>query len=127
MNYSRGLVALFTFIILLCTLSTLVPYVFCCARGLADATAAAPGGAAAVVSVLAFVYAMFAIYGAGAETVFYGFLLLLGGLPVYVWMRRARRRMTCTNEYGPLSRVIAPARARRVRQRRTDRTRVAAR
>ena len=29
MNYSRGLVELFTFIILLCTLSTLVPYVFC--------------------------------------------------------------------------------------------------
>ena len=29
MNYTRGLVALFTFIILLSTLSTLVPYVFC--------------------------------------------------------------------------------------------------
>ena len=40
-------------------------------------------------SVLAFVYAMFAIAGAGAETVFYGFLLLLRGLPVYVWLRRA--------------------------------------
>ena len=47
-----------------------------------------PVGGAAIVSVLAFVYGMFAIYGAGAETVFYGFLLLLGGLPVYVWMRR---------------------------------------
>ena len=29
MNYTRGLVELFTFIILLSTLSTLVPYVFC--------------------------------------------------------------------------------------------------
>ena len=29
MNFSRGLVELFTFIILLATLSTLVPYTFC--------------------------------------------------------------------------------------------------
>jgi APA family basic amino acid/polyamine antiporter len=43
----------------------------------------------AVVSVLAFVYAMFAIGGAGADTVLYGFLLLLAGLPVYVWVRRS--------------------------------------
>ena len=41
----------------------------------------------AMVSVLAFIYAMFAIYGAGAETVFYGFLLLLAGLPVYVGLK----------------------------------------
>jgi APA family basic amino acid/polyamine antiporter len=43
-----------------------------------------------MVSVLAFIYSMFAIGGAGADTVFYGFLLLLGGFPVYVWMRHAR-------------------------------------
>ena len=89
MNYSRGLVALFTFIILLCTLSTLVPYVFCSLAVWLMPGHPAPRGAAAVVSVLAFVYAMFAIGGAGAETVFYGFLLLLAGLPVYVWLRRA--------------------------------------
>ena len=34
MNYSRGLVALFTFIILLATLSTLVPYLMCSLAGL---------------------------------------------------------------------------------------------
>jgi hypothetical protein len=39
--------------------------------------------------VLAFLFAMFAIGGAGAETVFYGFLLLLAGLPIYVWLKRA--------------------------------------
>jgi basic amino acid/polyamine antiporter, APA family len=88
-NYSRGLVDLFTFIILLCTLNTLVPYAFC-----ALAVWLVPGtrlsAAAAAISVLAFVYAMFAIGGAGRDTVFYGFLLLLAGLPVYVWVRRAR-------------------------------------
>jgi APA family basic amino acid/polyamine antiporter len=89
MNYSRGLVALFTFIILLCTLSTLVPYVFCSLAVWLMPGQPQPRGAAAIVSVLAFVYAMFAIAGAGADTVFYGFLLLLAGLPIYVWLRRA--------------------------------------
>jgi APA family basic amino acid/polyamine antiporter len=88
MNYSRGLVALFTFIILLCTLSTLVPYAFCALAVWLMPGHAAPHGAAAIISALAFVYALFAIAGAGAETVFYGFLLLLGGLPLYVWVRR---------------------------------------
>lgn len=89
MNYSQGLVALFTFIILLCTLSTLVPYAFCSLAVWVMPGHPRPRGAAALVSVLAFVYAMFAIGGAGADTVFYGFLLLLAGLPVYVWLRRA--------------------------------------
>jgi APA family basic amino acid/polyamine antiporter len=89
MNYTRGLVELFTFIILLSTLSTLVPYVFC-----ALAVWALPGpprrlGAIGPISALAFVYAMFAIAGAGADTVFYGFMLLLAGLPVYIWVRRS--------------------------------------
>jgi basic amino acid/polyamine antiporter, APA family len=88
MNYSRGLVALFTFIILLCTLSTLVPYVFCSLAVWLMPGQPRPRGAAAVVSTFAFVYAMFAIGGAGADTVFYGFLLLLAGLPVFVWLRR---------------------------------------
>jgi APA family basic amino acid/polyamine antiporter len=88
MNYSRGLVALFTFIILLCTLSTLVPYVFCSLAVWLMPGQPRPRGGAVLVSVLAFGYAMFAIGGAGAETVFYGFLLLLAGLPVYVWLRR---------------------------------------
>jgi APA family basic amino acid/polyamine antiporter len=89
MNYSRGLVELFTFIILLSTLSTLVPYVFCSLAVWLMPGQPRPSGGAALVSVLAFVYAMFAIGGAGADTVFYGFLALLAGLPLYVWVRRA--------------------------------------
>lgn len=88
LNSSRDLVALFTFIILLSTLSTLIPYAFCALAVWLMPGLPPPRGAAAIVSVLAFVYAMFAIYGAGADTVFYGFLLLLAGLPLYVWMRR---------------------------------------
>lgn len=89
MNYARGLVDLFTFIILLSTLSTLVPYVFCSMAVWLMPGQPRPAGGAAVVSALAFVYAIFAVYGAGAETVFYGFLWLLAGLPVFVWLRRS--------------------------------------
>ena len=88
MNYSRGLVALFTFIILLARLSTLVPYAFCALAvwlmpGQPTPTARRPSSACSPSSTRCS-----RSVGAGAETVFYGFLLLLAGLPVYVWMRR---------------------------------------
>jgi APA family basic amino acid/polyamine antiporter len=92
MNYSRGLVELFTFIILLCTLATLIPYAFCSLSVWLMPGQPRPAGAAVLVSGLAFLYAMVAVGGAGAETVFYGFLLLLAGLPIYVWVRLATRR-----------------------------------
>jgi APA family basic amino acid/polyamine antiporter len=86
MNYSRGLVELFTFIILLSTLSTLTPYTFCSLAGFIlhrrDPRMAWSAGAA-IVSSLAFAYALFAIGGAGAEVVFWGYLLLMAGLPLY--------------------------------------------
>jgi APA family basic amino acid/polyamine antiporter len=92
MNYTRGLVDLFTFIILLCTLSTLVPYAFCALAVWLMPGQPSPSGGAAMVSALAFAYAMIAVIGAGAETVFYGFVLLLFGLPVFVWVQRTGAR-----------------------------------
>jgi APA family basic amino acid/polyamine antiporter len=97
MNYSRGLVALFTFIILLSTLSTLLAYTFCSLAGLliagrAPAAGKGPGAGATLIAAGAFVYSLIAIGGAGAEAVYWGFLLLLSGLPVYVWVARRRSR-----------------------------------
>jgi len=37
---------------------------------------------------IAFAYSVWAIYGAGAQTVLLGFLLMLAGIPVYVWQKR---------------------------------------
>ena len=37
----------------------------------------------------AFAYALWAIGGAGADVVYWGFLLLMAGLPVYVWSELA--------------------------------------
>ena len=45
----------------------------------------------AAVSAVAFVFALGAIAGAGPDIVYWGFLLLLSGLPVYTWVVRQRR------------------------------------
>ncbi len=90
MNYTQSLVALFTRIILLATLSTLVPYVFCSLASFLRPNGHGNAGRTkgGVVAGLAFTYAMVAVAGAGPEIVYLGFLLLLGGLPVYVWVKR---------------------------------------
>ena len=95
MNSSRGLVELFTFIILLSTLGTLVPYLFC---SLASLLLREPRGrrvsrAGMATAGFAFVYAMVAVGGAGADVVYWGFLLLMAGLPVYVWVVRGQREI----------------------------------
>ena len=92
MNFTKGLVDQFVFIILLATLTTLVPYLFCALAELMiyakTGRTVAGKGLAPVVALAAvgFLYSAWAIYGAGQETVFYGFLLLMAGVPVYVWL-----------------------------------------
>jgi APA family basic amino acid/polyamine antiporter len=97
-NYTQGLVQLFTFIILLATLSVLVPYAFCSLAVFFEGGEAGgsrvPARGPAVVAALAFAYSMVAIGGAGADTVYWGFLLLLAGLPVYVWVVRREQAGT---------------------------------
>ncbi|MDA1305687.1 MAG: amino acid permease [Acidobacteria bacterium] len=88
-NYTRGLVDLFTFIILLATLATLIPYTFCALATFRLGGAKITRGLR-IIAGLAFVYSLWAIGGAGAETVFWGFLLLMAGLPVYVWITHDR-------------------------------------
>jgi len=96
MNYTRSLVEQFTFIILLATLNTLVPYVFCSLSEIMitirspqpETGQRFPG--LAVLSILAFAYSLWAIAGAGQEIVYWGFLLLMTGVPVYVWLQRNR-------------------------------------
>lgn len=95
-NYSgsSSLVQIFTFIILLTTLTTLVPYAFC---AMADLLLLIQHRAefnmkrligSSVIGILAFAYSIWTVYGAGAQTVLLGFLLLMLGLPVFVWMRK---------------------------------------
>jgi APA family basic amino acid/polyamine antiporter len=87
MNYTRGLVDLFTFIILLSTLATLIPYTFCSLAAFRIGRDSLTGGMR-VIAGLAFAYSLWAIGGAGQETVYWGYLLLMAGLPVFVWITR---------------------------------------
>jgi APA family basic amino acid/polyamine antiporter len=89
-NFSQSLVGLFTFFILLSTLSTLVPYAFCAMASflIPDRDGRRLTTGAAVIAAIAFGYALFVIGGAGADIVYWGFILLLAGLPVYVFVNR---------------------------------------
>jgi hypothetical protein len=52
-----------------------------------------------LVAVLAFLYSLLVIIGAGAETVFYGFILLTAAMPFYVLVPRNRTiRHEATNK-----------------------------
>jgi len=83
MNFAHGLVGAFNAIILLAVMASLVPYAFCALAELMIRLKGAEGlrGAAllkvSVLGGLGFLYSGWAIYGAGAETVYLGTLLLL--------------------------------------------------
>ena len=85
---------LFNFTLLLATMTTLVPYVFTslAALILIQRDSVRFGGMRpalnVVIAVLAFLYSLWTLYGAGAEVVMWGTLLLFAGLPVDVWMKR---------------------------------------
>jgi APA family basic amino acid/polyamine antiporter len=83
-SYSRSLVQLFTFILLLSTSAILLPYAASSAAWLRSG--GRNGGR--IVASLALVYSIYALFGAGAEALLWGAVLLLAGLPVYFWMRR---------------------------------------
>lgn len=110
MNYSgtKGLVDIFNFTLLLATLTTVIPYVFCSIAEILIfmQNPAEHGGrrqfrGSGIVAAIAFVYSVWAVYGSGAETVLYGFILLLAGIPVYVWLIKERQERLSQN--GSLS------------------------
>jgi APA family basic amino acid/polyamine antiporter len=85
-NYSRSLVQLFTFILLLATAAILLPYAASSAAWLRRG-----GREGRVVALFALLYSGYALLGAGTEALAWGAVLLLAGVPVYFWLRRARR------------------------------------
>ena len=88
--------AIYNMIVSLSTMAAVIPYVFCSlAPGLIRARTGGTKPRITVVEVVAFVFAMFTVYGCGPEPVLYGLVLLLLGLPVYVWQRRERANQGC--------------------------------
>jgi APA family basic amino acid/polyamine antiporter len=106
-NYTGGLVDVFTEMLLLATLTTLIPYAFSSMAQLLllvtdrESFEAKNFARDAVIATLAFLYSMWAIGGSGEEIVFKGFLLILAGTPVYVGMRWYQARRTSAQAVAP--------------------------
>jgi len=88
MNYTQGLVEQFKFLVLLATLTTLVPYAFCTAAYIITriekvSFQSAGWLSAVVLFISAFSFSLWAIWGIGEHAVALGFLLLLAGIPFY--------------------------------------------
>ncbi len=89
MNYSKGLVEQFQFLVLLTTVMVLVPYLFSSASYLlllieGKYLNARSWLSAVVLSAGGFSFSIWAIAGSGEESVFWGFLMLLAGIPFYI-------------------------------------------
>ncbi|MBF8248327.1 MAG: Amino acid permease, partial [Bacteroidetes bacterium] len=91
MNFSKNLADTYKYMILLSTLTILVPYVFSMASYAIIATKDKAPDATTwfrlSVAFIGFVFSMWAIIGSGQETVYWGFLMLIAGVPFYSYMK----------------------------------------
>ncbi len=92
LNYAFSLTAAFNFMLLLATLSFLPAYAFSAAADIILLKTHSKDFnffnflKNSFVALLAFAYSIYAIYGTGAKVVMYGFILMLIGIPVYLFM-----------------------------------------
>ena len=93
MNYQSSLSDMFVKIIVLATITTLVPYAFSAGAQLMlmfkdpERFSGRRLALDATIAVLAFAYSFWMVYGAGETYIAQGFLLLLAGIPVYIWIK----------------------------------------
>ena len=93
MNYAKSMADLFTFIALLATSASLFTYLFSALAALRlqqvrRMTASMP---LTVLAILAAVYSVWTLYGAGTSATLWGVVLLIAGLPVRFLTARAAR------------------------------------
>ena len=104
---SNSLVSVFTFMILLSTTACVVMYGACAAamlrlNSLGQLRGHAPRrGKLLVLGVLAVIFSVWAIYGAGMEAVLWGAALLAAGIPVYLLVKYRRAAATAAAS-GPV-------------------------
>jgi APA family basic amino acid/polyamine antiporter len=88
--FSRPLLGVFNFIVLLAVLTTLVPHLYAAAAEMMlarrDPARYTPRERrrAEIAGGVAFVFILYTVYGVGAEVVLWGFLALLAGTPLYI-------------------------------------------
>ncbi len=91
LNYTEGLVEQFKFLILLGSMTALVPYLFTAAAYVSilldKKLPSEPWLGIYGIGSLAFSYSLWAIFGAGEQAVFWGFILLMVGIPFYIFVK----------------------------------------
>ena len=93
MNYAKGLVKMFSFIIMLSTLTCLLPYLLTSLSELMLYVKKKKSYnrkkliMATFISIPAFTYSLWAITGLEFETIVWGIILLSAGTPIYVYMK----------------------------------------
>lgn len=92
MNYSKGMAGAFEFLILLTATTVLIPYLFSAAAHIIlvkeEKLTAGKLAGHVVLGMLAFGYSMWAMIGAGQESIAWGFVLLLAGIPLYAFLKK---------------------------------------
>lgn len=100
MNYVGTLTSAFNFMLLLATLAFLPAYSFTAAAEIMLLVKHDSNFNVwnfiknSLFALLAFVYSIYAIYGTGSTVVMYGFLLMLVGIPFYVYMKLQNKEKT---------------------------------
>ena len=93
LNYTKGLVKMFSFVIMLSTLSCLLPYLFSSFSELMlylrkkESFNNKKLISALCISIPAFLYSLWAISGLEFEILLWGTLLLAAGLPIYIYVK----------------------------------------
>jgi APA family basic amino acid/polyamine antiporter len=86
LNFHKGFVKAFEFMILLSTLTVLVPYLFSSITHILIASRSGKKGFW-ILGILCFIFSMWAVIGSGENVVFWGFVMLMSGLPLFIWTK----------------------------------------
>ena len=91
MNYTDGLVDRFEFLILLTTLSTLIPYFFVSVSyilfHIEKRLFKINSFRSVILGLFGSLYSLWAIFGSGIDSIFYGTILLIVGIPIYLILK----------------------------------------
>jgi len=95
MNYSRSLADTYRYMILLSTLTSVLAYSFSMTAYVIilakDKALDKTDWIRVAITVIAFIFSMWAIIGSGETIVYWGFILLMAGIPFYAVMKLRRK------------------------------------
>lgn len=92
LNFTKNFVSTFQFILLLSTLMALLPYLLTTSAYflilVREQNALRKNVVKIIISVLSFIFVIWAIIGSGIESLYWGLILLVCGIPGYFWLKR---------------------------------------